>query len=357
MKSFLVLSLVPIVIDAFVLTTYQTSNPSSAIYFRNAFSVPTIAFLSVTAASDDPLIVFPEEANSFELDPDSEFAHYLMNTKLQLSERQQQQLLQYCDLLVEWNEKINLISRRDCNRNVVFGMHILPCLAPLLLDDGFRISDGSRVADIGTGGGLPGIPLAICYPEANFLLVDSVGKKLKAVDDMIDQLGLDNAWTQHNRAEQVVTSDGKTRECVDWCVGRSVASLPKFCSSVHHLLKQSSGKLLYIIGGDVPESNVAECDEPIHDLFVSRTDKEYGDLISEKRLLVFSQKNVLEMAKSSDNYRNALQMQKMAGKSDANSNKGKQAKSKVGKAKGAWNKKRDQPKQRGYEDFQRYNSN
>lgn len=341
-------------------------------------SLQKVSFLSLSssinnAAADDddnhdgendvPSYSAPE-IPSFELDPSSNLAQDLMTTKLGLSEGQQQKLVDYCDLIVEWNDKINLISRKDCRREVVFGRHILPCLAPILLapssssSPDFQIQPGNKVADIGTGGGLPGIPLAICYPEANFLLIDSVGKKLKAVDDMIERLGLKNAYTQHNRAEHVVSDGGQAAsQCFDWCVGRSVASLPTFCSWMHHLLKPSTGKLLYIIGGNVPESSSAECDESIHDLLQLASDGD--ELVSEKRLLVFGQKSVLDMARASDNFRTAKQQQKLGssnGKSKKNNNNARNNKPK-GKPKGAWAKNRDQPKQRGYDDFQRFSSN
>lgn len=305
----------------------------------------------------------------FELDPDSAIAQELLTGKLQLKDQQQQQLIDYCDLVVEWNEKINLVSRKDCNRNVVFGRHILPCLAPVLLASSghpqHKIESGAKVIDVGTGGGLPGIPLAICHPEADFLLVDSVGKKLKAVDDMIERLDLQNAKTQHSRAEQVVTADGKTAECFDWCVGRSVASLPKYCSWTHHLLKPS-GRLMYIIGGEVPEAEIADCHEPVHDLLMAKENEEDGNIhengiVSDKRLMVFSKEAVVTMAKASGEYRTIAQMKKL---SDAqrNGKKKQQGGSAAGarsspKVKGAWDKKRDQPKQRGYDDFQRYKSN
>ena len=326
---------------------------------------------SLLSALDDnnsePAIDSSAESLSFELDPDSALAQEILTSKLKLTEQQQRQLIDYCDLIVEWNDKINLISRKDCNRNVVFGRHILPCLAPVLLlsseneQQNRLIEAGAKVIDVGTGGGLPGIPLAICHPEADFLLVDSVGKKLKAVDDMIERLQLKNAKTQHNRAEQVVTADGKTSECFDWCVGRSVASLPKYCSWTHHLLKPT-GKLMYIIGGDVPEASIAEYDESVHDLIMTPADalSESG-LVSDKRLLIFPKDAIVTMAKASGNYQTIKQMLKLSG-AQKNGKKKKQVGAAAGpkvkaKVKGAWDKKRDRPKQRGYDDFQRYTSN
>ena len=345
--------------------------PGKSAYHTMPVASASISLLSALDDNDsEPTDDSSAESLSFELDPDSALAQEMLTSKLQLTDQQQRQLIDYCDLIVEWNDKINLISRKDCNRNVVFGRHILPCLAPILLPSSENeqqnqiIEAGSKVIDVGTGGGLPGIPLAICHPEADFLLVDSVGKELKAVDDIIKRLQLQNAKTQHNRAEQVVTDDGKTSECFDWCVGRSVASLPKYCSWTHHLLKPT-GKLMYIIGGDVPEASIAECDESVHELIMTPANGLSESRlvpVSDKRILVFPKDAVVTMAKVSGNYRTIKQMKKL---SDAQKNgkKKKQggaaaagAKLKP-KVKGAWDKKRDQPKQRGYDDFHRYSSN
>ena len=132
---------------------------------------------------------------------------------LHLSDPQQAQLHTYASLLIETNEKINLISRKTAP-DEVWERHIVHCLA--LTQHGFP--DGAKVVDWGTGGGLPGLVLAICYPKVAFHLVDSTGKKINAVCEMADKLGLQNVFTHHVRAEQF-------REKVNFAVSRATAPL------------------------------------------------------------------------------------------------------------------------------------
>jgi 16S rRNA (guanine527-N7)-methyltransferase len=234
-----------------------------------------------------------DDSGLLQLDPDSDYAHFLLSERLGLSVGQRDQLRCYCEYLAEWNDKINLVSRKDCSVSTVLGRHVLPCLAPLLLYNKFRFQDGDQVVDVGTGGGFPGIPLAVSFPNCEFLLVDSVGKKLVAVDDMVSRLQLSNVQTMHSRAEDIHERQ------FDWCVGRSVASLPQYCSWIQHLLKPTTGKLLYIVGGDVPEASQAEQDSAIHDLFVTAGDgPSNSGRISEKRILLFNASAVKKIAKS-----------------------------------------------------------
>ena len=260
--------------------------------------VPTRLPLALVESVDDPSRDSSSSSSLssvlLELDPNGPYANFLLSEKLGLSTTQCDQLRRYCDLIVEWNDKINLVSRKDCTVDTVFGRHVVPCLAPVLLDSSQQLQDGQRVIDVGTGGGFPGIPMAICYPQCQFLLVDSVGKKLLAVQDMVARLQLDNVQTKHSRAEQVTGQ-------FDWCVGRSVASLPKYCSWIQHLLVPTNGKLLYIVGGDVPEAAQAVYERSIHDLFTDGdNDKgmilEGSSLISEKKILIFDVPAVQRMA-------------------------------------------------------------
>ena len=179
---------------------------------------------------------------------------------------------------------------------------------------------------------------------------------------MVLRLGLSNVQTQHSRAEEVTGPDGRTASaCFDWCVGRSVASLPTFCSWIHHLLKPSNGKLLYIIGGEVTEAVLAESGYSIHDLFVANINKEgNAPLISEKRILVFPHVAVQRMAKDSGSPPTTspghqTTKANMQDKRRVNDVKGVVNRQKQ-KAKGAWKRNSDSPKQRRYEDFQRYES-
>ena len=291
-----------------------------------------------------------EEPLAIAIDPESDYAQSLLSRRLKLTQTQREQVLQYCALILEWNQKINLVSRKECTPEVIFGRHILPCLSPNLLAP--SIQPGDRVVDVGTGAGFPGIPLAILHPDAHFLLVDSVGKKLTAVQDMVQRLNLDNVQVLHSRAEDIPNEAG-----FDWCVGRSVASLPKFCAWMHHLLKPQTGKLLYIIGGDVPEADMADSDTSIHDLLTRESDLPLPDditLLSEKRILIFPQKAVQVMASESG----ILSTPSKAQKNNNNSKKKPTTKSpKKNLPKGAWQKNRDDKTKKNVNDgFQRYSS-
>ena len=276
----------------------------------------------------------------FAMDPTSDTARDIVRNHLGLSMTQYKQLAALAVLVVDWNEKLNLISRRDCCKEVVFGRHILPSLAPLGLDkddpEEVVIQDGMRVVDVGTGGGFPGLPLAIAYPEVDFLLVDSVGKKLAAVQDMADTLQLKNVKTHHGRAELLEQKD------FDVCVGRSVAAIPTYCFWIQDLLKQDTGRLLYMIGGDIPDDLLDQ----------ALLDRDIDDLLdcpnaSDKRVLLFSQASVQSIANASG------EKPRVSAKPKASFGKRKKNK----KAKGQWTKRDNSaPKQRGYEGLKRYDS-
>ena len=125
-----------------------------------------------------------------------------------------QRLTAIGDLYKEWNAKINLISRKDIDG--LYEKHVLHSLA---IAAAFDFKPGMEVIDIGTGGGFPGIPLAIFYPETKFHLVDSIGKKLKVVDAVASAIGLTNVTTAHTRVEDI-----KNRK-FDVAVSRAVAPL------------------------------------------------------------------------------------------------------------------------------------
>lgn len=142
-----------------------------------------------------------------------------------------QQLKQFAaldELYKEWNSKINVISRKDIDG--LYEKHVLHSLSITAV---FNFPNGSHIIDIGTGGGFPGIPLAIFFPEVQFHLVDSIGKKLKVVESIANELELANVTTQHIRAEEI-----KNRK-FDFAVSRAVAPLKDLWSWAKPLLKKS----------------------------------------------------------------------------------------------------------------------
>jgi 16S rRNA (guanine527-N7)-methyltransferase len=141
-----------------------------------------------------------------------------------LSQKAQDQLAQLLPLYEEWNSQINVISRKDLDQ--LYTRHVLHSLA---IHKFLQFAPGSRVLDIGTGGGFPGIPLAIFNPEVNFVLVDSIGKKIKVVQEVSQALGLTNITAIHERAEKV-------KGPFDFVMSRAVAEL-------RLLLQWSNGKL------------------------------------------------------------------------------------------------------------------
>ncbi len=158
----------------------------------------------------------------------------------ELTSYQFDKLYNYVQYLREWNTKINLISRKNIDH--VIEQHIIPCLSVTRM---LALSQNSDVLDIGTGGGLPGIPLAICYPHAKFQLIDSIGKKIMAVNDMIKRLELMNVIADNVRAETI-------HQKFDVIVARAVTNLSNFLSYASPLLKPN-GRIVYIRGMDCHE--------------------------------------------------------------------------------------------------------
>jgi len=163
-----------------------------------------------------------------------------------LTEKQIKQFSQLQDLYTEWNAQINVISRKDMDN--LYIKHVLHSLAIAKVID---FVDGSKILDVGTGGGFPGIPLAILCPKVDFLLVDSIGKKIKVVNGVKDSLGLTNLRAEHIRAEQVVGQ-------FDFVVSRAVTKMKVFQRWVRKRIsaKQRNNLfngILYLKGGDLKE--------------------------------------------------------------------------------------------------------
>ena len=160
------------------------------------------------------------------------------------------QYTQVVSLYEEWNARINVISRKDMEHFVLH--HLLHSLGIAKIHP---FSVGLKVLDVGTGGGFPGIPLAILYPEVSFHLVDSIGKKIKVVQEVATALGLTNVTYQQARVE---TLEGQ----YDYIVSRAVTQMADFYKLTKHLLKSVTNKgdkrgILYLKGGDLTEELAA----------------------------------------------------------------------------------------------------
>jgi 16S rRNA (guanine527-N7)-methyltransferase len=161
-----------------------------------------------------------------------------------LSENQIRQFAQAKDLYIEWNEKINLISRKDIN--FLYERHILHSLAIAKI---IRFKPSTTILDIGTGGGFPGIPLAILFPESNFVLIDSIRKKIKAVQEIIHQLNIKNTEARHLHSNEL-------KQKFDFIVSRAVTAFPQFIKFTKDKVKPDSfnslpNGILYLKGGDI----------------------------------------------------------------------------------------------------------
>jgi len=163
-----------------------------------------------------------------------------------LSKEQQSQFLLLEELYKDWNQKINVVSRKDIDE--LYLRHVLHSLGIAKIQE---FNDGAEILDVGTGGGFPGIPLAILYPKVHFTLVDSIGKKIKVVDEVVQGLGITNVTTINSRVEEVSKQ-------FDFIVSRAVAAMPTFVHWVKGKIKKESlherrNGILYLKGGDLSE--------------------------------------------------------------------------------------------------------
>ena len=162
-----------------------------------------------------------------------------------LSDRQKDQFNQLKHLYLDWNSKINVISRKDMEH--FYEHHVLHSLA---IAKYFELLPGMKVMDLGTGGGFPGIPLAILFPDTDFYLIDGTGKKITVVNAVKDAIGLQNVVAEHKRAEEV-------KEKFDVVTGRAVMTLPEIANLAGNKLRirgdVEAGGILYLKGGDLQD--------------------------------------------------------------------------------------------------------
>jgi 16S rRNA (guanine527-N7)-methyltransferase len=163
-----------------------------------------------------------------------------------LTDRQIEQFNRLKELYQFWNEQINVISRKDMDQ--FYERHVLHSLALAKI---IQFKDGTSFIDVGTGGGFPGIPLAILYPNCTFHLVDSIGKKIKVVSEVSRSLELQNVKASHNRVENI-------KEKYDFVISRAVTAMPIFLQWVNNKIKKKQinalpNGILYLKGGDLTE--------------------------------------------------------------------------------------------------------
>ncbi len=162
-----------------------------------------------------------------------------------LSSLQYEQLEALGPLYTDWNSKINVISRKDIDN--LYEHHILHSMAIAKV---IRFSAGTMIADVGTGGGFPGIPLAILFPDCGFTLIDSIGKKVRVAQDVAMQIGLKNVECRHERAEE-------DNDKYEFILSRGVMPLPDLCSVAGHMLNRKTQRNAYpngvicLKGGDL----------------------------------------------------------------------------------------------------------
>ena len=163
-----------------------------------------------------------------------------------LTDQQKSQFQQLETLYKEWNEKINVISRKDIDE--FYERHVLHSLGIAKI---MEFADGTKVLDIGTGGGFPGIPLAILFPNVEFTLVDSIGKKITVVNAVAESLGLKNVKAYHERAEKI-------KDKFHFVVSRAVTQMPVFLRWLKGKFEKEQfnpkhNGILYLKGGDLGE--------------------------------------------------------------------------------------------------------
>ena len=163
-----------------------------------------------------------------------------------LTTEQLKQFEQLEALYADWNAKINVISRKDIDE--LYTRHVLHSLAIAKV---LEFKPGTQIMDVGTGGGFPGIPLAILFPEVDFYLIDVIAKKIKVVNEVASALGLKNVKAEQKRAKSVPQK-------FDFIVSRAVTNMPDFVSWIANKIKSKNkhelaNGILYLKGGDLTE--------------------------------------------------------------------------------------------------------
>jgi 16S rRNA (guanine527-N7)-methyltransferase len=159
-----------------------------------------------------------------------------------LADAQLKRFEQLQSLYSYWNERINVVSRKDIEH--LYTRHVLHSLSIAKI---FTFAPETEILDVGTGGGFPVVPLAIMFPETRFMAIDSIGKKIKALDDVSKNLGLTNIVAKHERAENI-------SEKFDYVTGRAVTNLPDFVGWVRKNIKQTvPNGIICLKGGNLNE--------------------------------------------------------------------------------------------------------
>lgn len=203
----------------------------------------------------------PHPTEAVILNPSVELIyHYFPN----LSEKQKEQFRLLGELYPYWNNQINVISRKD-----IGSLYLHHVLHSLSIAKFTSFTDHTRIVDVGTGGGFPGLPLAILFPNVYFHLVDSIGKKIKVVREVASAIGLENIEADHIRAEQL-------DEKYDFVISRAVTRLVDFYPWIHNKFSKSNKNalpngIIYLKGGDlaeeIKESRLKAQIYPIQDYF------------------------------------------------------------------------------------------